>query len=533
MKGKGILRVAAVAALALVAAACTGGGTVANRTGERGRAGVEDQVPAVAGPGPSGLVGGLADFDSSAVLWNSYWYSRYNLGNLVMMSGLGIPFAPHMPDVRAMVQAVDQGPADGEHVVLPKNPALLAAVFAAGDPAFVQPFNGDPLDLSNWRWDPATANPRITPSATAQTVIKEIEWAKLFNNASWSGRVTDAFGAMDRFKGMVMFAGAKMQLGFALEQMRNEDGLFVSSLRYEGGKVRVEDPRVEVGDQFQILQALADAHSVLHSPEKFNGVYEDVGLHRLVNENADELFRAIAPLDPQGITEWSLGAQAITWYASTTHDSNLRDRALTLLNRWGDQLFGSEPRDVVERARAVRGLVEAGRILDFQPYLDRAGAIFGEMVTEYDLAHGYFESRTSLSNWEVGDILGALNALSRQGPDELDPDQVSTVLVGFFEAAVNRSGLQQAIPPTELEASPFEVEQVANDLFFAYPGIPTPDAAGGPYGRAAVDAAAIGFDEDAQRWEVTDARFDTAGAMHTANEQIWIFGFVDGFPTLP
>ncbi|MFQ5879907.1 MAG: hypothetical protein ACE5IZ_07045, partial [Dehalococcoidia bacterium] len=52
--------------------------------------GGEEQEPL--GPGPSGLRDGLPNFDFPTVTWNSYWYSRYNLGSLVMMSGLGLTF---------------------------------------------------------------------------------------------------------------------------------------------------------------------------------------------------------------------------------------------------------------------------------------------------------------------------------------------------------------------------------------------------------------------------------------------------------
>ncbi len=88
----------------------------------------------------------------------------------------------------------------------------------------------------------------------------------------------------------------------------------------------------------------------------------------------------------------------------------------------------------------------------------------------------------------------------------------------------------QAVIPKEMEASPFEIAKAGNDMFFAYPGIPTPDAAGGEFGRAAVDAAEITFDETSGRWAVTDDTFDSAGAMHTSNEMIWTFGVISGFP---
>jgi hypothetical protein len=123
----------------------------------------------------TGLVYGEPEYDFTAASFNAYWYSRYTLGNLVMMSGLGVAFQPPMEAVMEMVGMVDQGPADGEHVMMPANAALLRAVYAGGDPQFIAPFNGDPMDLSNFRWDPEKMDTRLTPAAQAQTIIKEIE----------------------------------------------------------------------------------------------------------------------------------------------------------------------------------------------------------------------------------------------------------------------------------------------------------------------------------------------------------------------
>ena len=105
--------------------------------------------------------------------------------------------------------------------------------------------------------------------------------------------------------------------------------------------------------------------------------------------------------------------------------------------------------------------------------------------------------------------------------------------MGFFEAVVNRGGLMRAVIPKEMEASPFELEKITNDLYFAYPGIPTPEAAGGEHGSAAVDAAAVSFDVARGVWSISDTSYDTAGAMHTANEMLWMFGFVSGYPAVP
>jgi hypothetical protein len=97
-----------------------------------------------------------------------------------MMSGLGISFQPPAEAVARMMMVADPNPGAGEDIPMLKNPALLAAVFASADPHFAQPNNGDPMDLSNGRLDPATFDTTITPGAQGMTITKEVEWAKFF-----------------------------------------------------------------------------------------------------------------------------------------------------------------------------------------------------------------------------------------------------------------------------------------------------------------------------------------------------------------
>lgn len=519
------LAIISVAVLAVfIAAACGGGGGPSDF--DPPPTATSDGVPRDS----AGLRDGLAEFDTSVAVWNAYWYSRYNLGSLAMMSGLGVTFAPPMEAVQMMVQMVDQGPAGGEHVMVPGNPAMLQAVYAGGDPRFVNAFNGDPMDLTNWRWDPALMDTRLLPSAQAQTIIKETEWAKFFNAGTWAGGVTDDFGAMDRFKGVVLFAEAKMQASFALQQLRNDDGLFIASSRFEDGEVVPVDSSVNLSDQYQMLQALADVRMVLDSPEQYNGVYADDSARDMFAAATDEFFTSVAGLEPAGVAELSLGIQAFTWFAAGTGDADLRSQALDQIRSFGDALVAAPRSGVVERAQAIRGLVESGRVLDEAAHLAAAAADFQALSDAYDVPTGSFAGVSSLSNWQVGDILGALNALRLNAGTNVAREDVEAILTGFFEAVINRSGFMQAAIPKEMEASSFELERVGSDLLFAYPGIPGPREAGGPNGTAAVDAAEVRFDSELGRWEVSDRLYHTAGAMHTSNEMFWTFGFVSGFP---
>jgi len=519
---------ALLAAIVLVAAACTSdepAETVGEAPAAEERAAAETEIVAL---GP--LTNGLEGYDIEEVAWNGYWYSRYNLGNLAMMSGLGVIFMPPMEGVMAMAGSVDQGPEGGEHVVMPSNAALLEAVYAGGDPAFANVFNGDPMDFTNWRWDEGQMDTRLLPAAQAQTIIKEVEWAKLFNNGGWAGAVEADFGAMDRFKGMALFTEAKLQAKFALDNLRNDDGLFVSVGRHNGAGVTHEDSTTDIADQYQMLQALSDLRMVLAAPQDFNGVYADDEFLAMLGPEVDALFSLVADLEPTTVTEFGIGAQAMVWFAVGTDNQALQSAALERLAAFGDALASAAPSDVVETARTVRGLVEAARVLGDPAHVDAAVRGFAALRSAYEPATGSFVGIDSLTAWEVGDIIGALNALRLNLAPHIERGDVEPMLVGFFEATINQGGLMRAVIPKEMEASPFELARLDNDVYFAYPGVPTPDAAGGANGTAAVDAAEIGFDRTTGTWAVIDDTFVTASTMHASNEMFWIWGFQDGFP---
>jgi hypothetical protein len=449
-----------------------------------------------------------------------------------MMSGLGPTFAPPMEMVMAMVAAVDQGPDEGEHVMLPGNPALLRAVYAGGDPRFVAASNGDPMDLSNFRWDLAQADTTLLPAAQAQTIIKEIEWAKFFNNPGWSGPVTNDFGAQDRFKGVVMFALAKQQVSFALANLRDADGLFVAASELDGDTVQVIDATIHAADQYQMLQALSDLRWLLQHAERYNGVYTDPATLADVGAAADALFLAARALEPGNLQATALAAQAAAWYAAAADDAALQDEALVWLAELGVALDAAPREGVVDHARAARGLLEVARVLDDAGSQAAARADLEAILGAYDAALGNFAGLTTIADWEVGDILGALNSGLVNGGRDLDRLAVQQTYAGFFEATVNLGGLLQSVVPKQLEASPFELERFRDDLAFAYPGIPAMPEAFGPFGTAAVHASELTFDADAGRWTVSNREFRTADAMHTSNEMFWTFGLVSGFPTV-
>ncbi|MEE8421316.1 MAG: hypothetical protein V3S31_00915, partial [Dehalococcoidia bacterium] len=474
----------------------------------------------------AGLVGGLPEFTRTTVGWNGYWYSRYNLGELAMMSGLGITFSPPAEAMMQMMATADPNPGSGEDIPMLKNPALLAAVFASADPHFAQPNNGDPLDLSNGRLDPSTFDTTITPGAQGMTILKEAEWAKLFLLPAWSGTLDGDFGAFDRFKGLVLFASAKMQAQFALEHLRNADGLFVAASA-EGGAVTQSQEAARAYDQYVMIIALSDVLAVLDEPERWQGVYRDDSTRDMLHGALDGLYALISDtVVPQTIEDLAWAARSDVWFASRTGDAVLKLRALSNLRERGDALLALQADGPLEHARRLRGLVEAGRVLDDARYIDAAASDFTAIERAFDRTTGALDGVSTLRAAGVADLLGALNAIGQYGRPEVDAARVAAVLVPFYEATINIGGLQMAAPPKEMEASPFELDRTGgDDLVFAYPTVKTPAAAGGV---APVTGGAVSFADG--RWQLSDQRYDTHDAMYLANEEFWLFGMVAAFP---
>lgn len=144
-----------------------------------------------------------------------------------MRSGLGDTFMPDMTMIQQMIQMAGADPNDGDTAMPPQNAALLKSVFASGDPHYTQPLDVD--DFATQRWDPTTFEATVTSRAMGWTMIKETEWAKQFHVDDHFGTPQDNFGAQWRFVGLVLNAEAKMQAQYALEMLKNEQGLIANS----------------------------------------------------------------------------------------------------------------------------------------------------------------------------------------------------------------------------------------------------------------------------------------------------------------
>jgi len=463
------------------------------------------------------LQGGDPNFDATAAEEEGYWYSRYNLGNLVSRSGMGETFMPDMDMIQKMAQMVDANPDDGDTAMPPLNAALLKAVYASGDPHYTQMI--DVEDYATQRWDPATFDKTITSPAMGWTIIKETEWARQFHVDEHFGKATDDFGAHQRFMGMALSAEAKMQAQYALQMLKNEQGLIANS-----------DGTVDWGGQWVMLEALSDLGGTLGAsvlPHSATNRYTDPDASAMFLGAADMFFGALASRQPAATAELSLAIQALTWYAANTTNTDNQTQAIALIAQHGDTLIGANKDDATRKAYAIRGLIEAHRVSEGDKYLTAAATAFDSLAAEYDAAHGIFSSQSSYTIDDVAVIMGSVSSMRLFGGDAVDQAKAEEIFTGFFESVVNMSGLQMSAPPKNVAKGVFEQDEP--DIYYAYPGMAMPPMAGGEFGLAPVFATEVSW--DGSQWSVTNGRFDAAGAMHASNEFIWFHNDeVNGFP---
>lgn len=458
---------------------------------------------------PAPVIGQVPAYNATAAEEEGYWYSRYNLMSLSMQSGNGVTFMPDMNMMMAMAQAVDANPNDGDMVMMPANPQLISVVYAGGNPHFAQVPNT--MDFATLRW--VGGDTRVTVEATAWTITKELEWAKQFHVDSHFGTPVDTFGAQGRFMGMVMALLPKMQFQ---AYMQNPAG-------YERSKA----------GEYALLTAFSDGigvYSAVKLPNSASNRYYDPTTAGMFSMAADQQFAKVIASQPKKVQDFSLGIQSLVWYAANTSNSANKVIALNKIEEWGRVLKGKNVDDPIQLGSAIRGLIEVGRITGDGRFLDAAATRFNTLSADFNSTYGYFNGQKKYQIDDVGTLLGAINASRLFLGTRINQDLASSIFAGFYEGVVNLSGLQMSAPAVNQFKDPFE--QAEPEIYLRYPGLPLPANAGGAHGIAPVFAASVKFDKNG--WKVDQSRFDTAGAMHTANEMIWFHNDeVNGFPVVP
>ncbi len=458
------------------------------------------------------------------VVWQGYWYSRYNLGALTMQSGNGAPLLLDPGAVDAMVAIAS----DSQSVAAPPaGAALLRRVFDDGDPRLAAPDDGDPGDLADGRWVASGEGP-TAPAAFGWTLVKIVEWAKQFHvdaHFGVPGAGDGIPGAQQRFSGLVLFV----------------DGLAMADAWLEH-----PDEFAEPTEQgaWAVLLALSDLRALLEAetlPHSTGNRYTElvaaapelgVELATLGARLAAECDRLAADLpDPTTPQGGASAVQALAWYLAVA-DPEPGAAAADRLQQVAAQLAAAKLTDPADRGLRLRALAEAWRLGGDPSLLAATAADFAALDTAYDCDTGAFDGRARWTAEQLGGLLGGLNAaryVLSPDSDDIDFDRAVDLLTGTWEGLVNLGGLQRSAPPATPPFVP-EHEYEGADLFHRHPAVPEPREAGGDHGVAPVFAAAVTLDPDAGGAAV-DPAYDTAGAMHLATEALWFHAdYVSGFP---
>lgn len=128
-----------------------------------------------AGPVPSEAGAVRALYTPGVADRQAYWFSRYTVSHLAMMSGMGptLPGVERVGPGRATGLATRLGPLVGfDPEQAPVSPGCVSAVYASGDPRFTRR-----MDLADWstmRWDPGAMDRTLVPAAQAFLILKNV-----------------------------------------------------------------------------------------------------------------------------------------------------------------------------------------------------------------------------------------------------------------------------------------------------------------------------------------------------------------------
>lgn len=485
-----------------------GSPAIATKPPAEATAGATPTAPPVAAAidvsSPSGIDGADPEFNYSAMVWQGYWLSRDHFGPLAMASGLGVPFEPPMEMVQAAMQMVGGTATDKPFV--PDNIVPLQAVYRSGDTALAQDLTKyAPTDFAGMRLDPSTFEKVVGVEGQAQLMLKESQWARNFHTATHFGDTTATFGAQQRFMGMMVSMLAQMQGQYAMKTLMDPSS----------GLYRDSDGTLDYRGNWTMLQALADISGITvdnklryYNPEN----------HQMFAMATVQLMNALAQRNPETASEYASAMRALSYVAWTADDSTTRDAALKRIGT----LAASPPAasKSVDRAAVVVGLLSAANALGNGGIQASVRPHWDALLADFDARSGTFRSISSYTTDDVAWLIGGLNSLVLAGPNELRAP-AAKVLVAFYEATLNQSGMQLSAPPGKdgAMAGTFE-KDLPSVVYYHGRNTPPPPMAGGTFGRLTLPAAEIRFANG--QWEVSNTRFESAGGMHLANELNWL-----------
>lgn len=389
----------------------------------------------------------------------AYWFARYNVNALLLMSGLGEPLTLSLEQLQASAEATSF-----DLRLLPKNVGLLSGVYEAGELYFTRP--GDFTDLATLRWDPSTMDRTLTPK------VQGLAIANIFARGHRE-RYHDT--PKDRFLARAQVAEARAITQRLEQQLKGADGLY-RGVAPDGGALAPS-----ALDQLFALWGYSRA--ALSAADPRLAVVRDEALSQRYRAFAAGAFVASRRRPPASTDEQALALEPYADYYRLAGDPAARVVATELANA----LVRATSAGVTGDALRVRALARAGTVFGESEWSAAAVRILRERLEpSWDpsvrayarLAAG---SRPAYTPFDVGAVLGALQALrtSPQAPLEVR-DLATRRFAEVFDELVVRSGIQFA------EARPLAVapayQQLFPESYFTAPSIPLSVQAGGPRG---------------------------------------------------
>ncbi len=488
------------------------------------------------------------------VVMEGYWYSRYNMMTLMLMSGMGElgvgdtaqgavmtmgEFMAMAPMLMGMADA-DFDPTkldgmmrpsemygDGDHVMMPIMPLMLRSVYTSGNPTW-KGSAGDVLDgivnldFTKMRWSATPVmmggdgdnSGTFSNAAQGWTIAKLLEWARFFHVEAHFGAPNQDFGAQQRFMGMALFAEAVMMTKDMMEDMSGSKytashaGNMATVIAAVDLNQMASDPSSRYGMvAMQLEQMMGMAP----------GMIAGMGA-TMANDivGALDVTRLVTPADI------SLAIQALTW-------QNLIQSSTADMTTLATQLAATTPDNAVDMSHKLRGLVEAQR-LGLGDYAPDIESLWEDIKTDYDGATGSFVSQRTFTSEDLAVMFGALNALRLFPPNQQQAltTEAEGLLLGFFEATTRT--LQLSAPPKALgDGTPVlkgMYEANDPDSWYGHPDVSPPPLAG----VAPVFGTSINFANG--QYTVSGRTMDTAGNMHLSTELIWFHNrYINGFPS--
>jgi len=261
-----------------------------------------------------------------------YWFSRYTVSHLAMMSGMGPTLAgvERVGPGRATGLATALGPLVGfDPEQAPVSPGCVREVYAAGDPRFTRSM--DPADWSTMRWDPGAMDRTVVPAAQSFLILKSVapeplEYQEL---------------PFERFAALVRLTQARALAEVLAERLKEGSGLFVER-RPDGttGVPRALDQSAALWAFARLAHLAGDRALPLH--RRILG--EATRYHRW----ADAAFVAAQAVQPATGQEVALAIEAMAWYATATPDAARREEALRSVRVLGLRLVETKPTTLSE-----------------------------------------------------------------------------------------------------------------------------------------------------------------------------------------